>query len=111
MDQTSRPTRRRSHDRRLSRQREAAAGSPSWEDTSAATGLHGQHRSGLRAGHFGEGSNSDPQPPHWTENDMLENLAVVGGPKTPVAAPVLIGFFALVVVAIVVILFLRSRSK
>ncbi|MEU7797980.1 hypothetical protein [Micromonospora arborensis] len=42
---------------------------------------------------------------------MLENLAVVGGPKTPVATPVLIGFFALVVVAIVVILFLRSRSK
>ncbi|MET7666790.1 hypothetical protein [Micromonospora luteifusca] len=42
---------------------------------------------------------------------MLENLAVVGGPKTPVATPVLIGFFVLVVVAIVVILFLRSRSK
>ncbi|MEU7613996.1 hypothetical protein [Micromonospora sp. NPDC049204] len=42
---------------------------------------------------------------------MLDNLAVVGGPKTPVSQPVLIGFFVLVVVAIVVILFLRSRSK
>ncbi|WP_255527669.1 hypothetical protein [Plantactinospora alkalitolerans] len=42
---------------------------------------------------------------------MLENLAVVGGPKTPVATPVLIGFFVLVGVAMVVILFLRSRSK
>ncbi|MET8042224.1 hypothetical protein ABZU25_15360 [Micromonospora sp. NPDC005215] len=42
---------------------------------------------------------------------MLDNLAVVGGPKTPVSQPVLIGFFVLVAVAIVVILFLRSRSK
>ncbi|WP_255545182.1 hypothetical protein [Micromonospora parastrephiae] len=42
---------------------------------------------------------------------MLENLAVVGGPKTPVSTPVLIGFFVLVAVAIVVILFLRSRNK
>lgn len=42
---------------------------------------------------------------------MLENLAVVGGPKTPVATPVLIGFFVLVAVVIVVILFLRSRNK
>ena len=42
---------------------------------------------------------------------MLENLAVVGGPKGPVATPVLIGFFVLVVVTMVVILFLRSRNK
>jgi hypothetical protein len=42
---------------------------------------------------------------------MLEDLAVVGGPKTPVAEPVLIGFFVLVAIAIVVILFLRSRNR
>ena len=42
---------------------------------------------------------------------MLDHLAVVGGPKTPVAAPVLIGFVVRVAVAIVVILFLRSRMK
>jgi hypothetical protein len=42
---------------------------------------------------------------------MLENLAVVGGPKAPVSTPVMIGFFALVVIAMVVILFLRSRNK
>ena len=42
---------------------------------------------------------------------MLENLAAVGGPKGPVPTPVLIGFFALVAVAIVVILFLRSRRR
>jgi hypothetical protein len=43
---------------------------------------------------------------------MLDDLAVVGGgPKTPVSTPVLIGFFVLVAVAIVVILFLRSRNK
>ncbi|MBE1484456.1 hypothetical protein [Plantactinospora soyae] len=42
---------------------------------------------------------------------MLEDLAVVGGPKTPVATPVLIGFFVLVAVAMVVILFLRSRNR
>ncbi|MEU8181143.1 hypothetical protein AB0B85_01225 [Micromonospora sp. NPDC049044] len=42
---------------------------------------------------------------------MLENLAVVGGPKTPVAQPVLIGFFVLVAVAIAVILVLRSRRR
>ena len=42
---------------------------------------------------------------------MLTNLAVVGGPKAPVSAPVMIGFFVLVVVTMVVILFLRSRNK
>lgn len=42
---------------------------------------------------------------------MLDILAVVGGPKTPVATPVLIGFFVLVALAIVVILFLRSRKR
>ncbi|MEU4475361.1 hypothetical protein [Micromonospora sp. NPDC023888] len=42
---------------------------------------------------------------------MLDNLAVVGGPKSPVSQPVLIGFFLLVAVAIVVILFLRSRGR
>ncbi|MFF0153757.1 hypothetical protein [Micromonospora sp. NPDC005203] len=42
---------------------------------------------------------------------MLDNLAVVGGPKTPVSQPVLIAFFGLVVLAIVVILFLRSRRR
>jgi len=42
---------------------------------------------------------------------MLENLAVVGGPKTPVATPVLIGFFVLVAVAMLVILFVRSRNR
>lgn len=42
---------------------------------------------------------------------MLENVAVVGGPKTPVATPVLIGFFVLVALGMVVILFLRSRKK
>ncbi|MGC5287736.1 hypothetical protein [Micromonospora sp. DT231] len=42
---------------------------------------------------------------------MLDNLAVVGGPKSPVSPPVMIGFFVLVAVAIVVILFLRSRNR
>ena len=43
---------------------------------------------------------------------MLNNLAVVGGgPKTPVAEPLLIGFLVLVAVAMAVILYLRSRDK
>ncbi|MGK5737863.1 hypothetical protein [Micromonospora sp. URMC 103] len=42
---------------------------------------------------------------------MLENLAAVGGPKSPVSTPVLIGFFVLIAVVLVVILFLRSRNK
>ena len=42
---------------------------------------------------------------------MLENLAAVGGPKAPVSTPVMIGFFALVAVAMVVILILRLRNK
>ncbi|MEU7588499.1 hypothetical protein AB0A95_19670 [Micromonospora sp. NPDC049230] len=42
---------------------------------------------------------------------MLANLAVVGGPKSPVDTPVMIGFFVLVAVAIVVILFLRARDR
>jgi hypothetical protein len=42
---------------------------------------------------------------------MLEILAVVGGPKGAVSQPVLIGFFALVLVAMAVIMFLRSRKK
>ena len=42
---------------------------------------------------------------------MLENLAAVGGPKSPVATPVLIGFFVLVVATMAVIVYLRSRNR